>query len=65
MEALFSIIPDPLLSVMFLLLHHHLETRNQDAPGNDTGSELLKHALVDVISEIEPLALSCQVPLVE
>ena len=65
MEALFSIISNPLLSVMFLLLHHHLETGNQDAPGNDTGTELLKHALIDVIGEIETLALPRQVPLVE
>lgn len=64
-EALFGIISDPLLSVVFFLFHHHLETRNQNAPGDNTGSELLQHGFVDVIGEIKTLALLCQVPFVE
>ena len=34
---------------MFVPLHHHLESRNEDSPGNVAGSELIQHSLVDII----------------
>ena len=50
---------------MLLLLHHHFESGDQDPPGHDSRPELIEHVLVDVVGEVESLALSREVSLVE
>ena len=64
-EARLSVLSDSLLSVVFLFLHHHLETRDKDSPWDDSSTELSEHVLIDVVGKIKFSALVCQVSFME
>lgn len=65
MEAFLSVFSDSLLSIMFLLFHHHFESRHENPPGYDSCSELIEHIFIDVVGKIKPFTLSLQVSLME
>ena len=64
-KTLLGCCSDSLLSFVFVFLHHHLESWDQDSPRDDPCSELVQHVRIDILVSDSCLTLFVYVTLVE